>query len=104
MGALELQELVIAATRTVRVLAADRGTRLVYRAAARLAVEIYAHRVEVLVLLVAQQPHPLLRVVLGEPLLCLGGAQGEVLRQALDVARRHFDLRIAAAIAGALQA
>src|SRR6266403_5578969 len=51
--ALELQEIVIAAARAVGILAADRGTRPVGGAAARLLVEQDTHRIEDPVLAVA---------------------------------------------------
>src|SRR5258708_11548715 len=104
VGALELQELVVAAARAVGIGAADRRARFINGAAARLAVEHHAHRVEVLVLLVAQQAQLFLGIVLGEALLGLRIAQAEMPRQALDVARRDLDLRIAAAEAGTLGA
>src|SRR6267143_1619097 len=102
--ALELQEIVIAAVRAVGIFAADRGTRPVCRAAARLLVEQDAHRIEDPVLAVAEQPHFLCRVAPGEAFFGLLVAEAEVPRQALDVARRHFDLGIAAAVGRALGA
>src|SRR5687767_15739057 len=104
VGALELEESVVAAAVAVRVAAADRGPRLVHGAAALLLVEQHAGRLEHRVLLVTQELRLLLGVVLGKALLRVLVADVEVLRQALDVARRHFDLRVAAAIAGALEA
>src|SRR5688572_16397188 len=104
VGALELQELVVAAAVAVRVAAADRRTRLVHGAAALLLVEQHAGRLEHRVLLVAQELHLFLGVVLGEALLGILVADAEVLRQALDVARGDLDLGVAAAVAGALEA
>ncbi len=57
-----------------------------------------------LVLLVPQQAHLLLGIVLGEPILGRSVAQAEVARQTLDVARRDLDLGVAAAVAGAFAA
>ena len=51
----------------------------------------------------AQELHFLLGVVLRVALLDFLVADAEVLRQALDVARRDFDLGIAAAVARALE-
>src|SRR5687767_6456747 len=50
---LELEEVVVPAARAVGILAAYRRPRLVHGAAALVLVEVYAHRVEHLVLLVA---------------------------------------------------
>src|SRR3954468_24827260 len=104
VDALELQELVVAAARAVGIAAAYGRTRLVDRAAPRLAVEERADRAEVLVLLVAQQAHLFLRIVFRQARFRRGTGQPVMPRQALDVARRHLDLGIAAAIARALAA
>ncbi len=72
MGALELEELVIAAARAVRIAAADPGPRLVGAAAPRLLVEEHADAVEDPVLLVAQHAGLFLRVDLGEARRGLG--------------------------------
>src|SRR5438045_9004433 len=61
--ALELEELVVAATRAQRVFPTGAGPRLVDRALARLLVEHHAGRVEDAVLLVAQHPDLRLRVL-----------------------------------------
>jgi hypothetical protein len=53
---------------------------------------------------VRQQPHLFLGVVLGEALFGNAGRNAEVLRQALEVARRHFDRRVAATVGRALRA
>ena len=99
VGALELQELVVAAALAVRVAAADGRPRLVHGATALLLVEQHAGRLEHLVLAVAQELHLFLGVVLRVALLGLPVADAEVLRQALDVARRDLDFGVAAAVA-----
>src|SRR5262245_41956822 len=66
LGALELEELVVAAARAVRVVAANTGARVVDGALPRLLVEEGAHRLEDAVVAVAQLAHLLLGVVARE--------------------------------------
>src|SRR5688572_23762171 len=104
VGALELEELVVAAARAIGIIEAHARARFVHGAAALFLVEEHANRREHPVLAVAQQARFLLRVVLGEALLGVAVGQREVLRQAFDIARGHFDLGIATAVGGTFRA
>src|SRR5213075_718444 len=101
--ALELEELVVAAARALRKLAADARAGLVDRALALRLVEEHARRVEDAVALVAQERRAL-RAHLGVAALGDLEVDAEVAREALDVALRDLDVGVRAAVGRTLVA
>src|SRR5258706_521482 len=104
LGALEPEEVVVAATRAVGILAAHARARLVHGATALFLVEEHAGGLEYLVLAMAQHAHRLFRVGLGVALLGHLVAHAEMAREPVDVAGRDLDLVVRAAVRGTLRA
>src|SRR5215213_1370023 len=90
LPALELQEVVIGAARAIRVRAADRGARVVDRAAARLLIQEHARLLEDHVLAAAQHPLAARPLDLRVTLLGRLRRQAEMFRQAFEVAPRDL--------------
>ena len=103
MLALELQEVVVAALVAVGIFAAHGRAGVVDGAGTLVLVEEHAHRLEDVILAVAQHLVSVFHL-LGEALLRRFGADVEMLGEALDVARLDLDVVVAAAIAGAFRA
>src|SRR5438132_3534078 len=104
LGALELEELVVAAARAVGILATYARARFIHGAAALLLVEEHARRIEDAVLAVPQERHALRSVELGEALLGASEFDAEMACEALDVVLRHLDVAVGAAEGRALAA
>src|SRR5258706_1155395 len=102
--ALEDQEIVVAAAWAVGIAAAYAGARVIHRAAALFLVEEGTRGVEDPVLSMAQHRRLLLRVVAGVAFFRLLVVHAEVACQSRDVARRHLDVGIGAAVGGAFLA
>src|SRR5689334_19202450 len=102
MGPLPLQEVVVAAVRSVGVLVAHAGARLVDRAAASLEVEEHARAAEDLVLVVTKDLLPVDHLC--EAALRRLFVDAEVFRETFEVALLDDDAFVRAAVRGALRA
>src|SRR5437660_340650 len=102
MRSFPAQKIVVTAVRLVGIFVADAGPRLVDGAAPRFGVEEHAGRAERRVLLMAED------VLAGDDFRESAerdlGIDAEVLCQSIDVALRHFDPIVSAAIRGTLAA